>query len=84
MKKNNISIVEIGKIVGQCYDGFEDVWTGYNPELDKIDVICAIHEHNPEKQLFTNLKSKINVNVARRYGTQFVEQYCNISIINYL
>lgn len=84
MKKNNVSIVEIGQIVGKCYDGFEDVWTGYNPELDKIDVICAIHEHNPEKQLFKNLESKINVNIARKYGTRFVEQHCNISIINYL
>lgn len=82
--KEKINIVEVGKIVGKCYDGFKDVWTGYNPELDKIDVICAIHENNPEKQLFDNLQSKINVNIARRYGTQFVNQYFNIRIINYL
>ena len=82
--KRNVSIIEIGKIVGKCYDGFEDAWVGYNPELDKIDVICAIYEKNPEKQLFDNLKSKINVNIARQYGTYFVEQFCNISIINYL
>ena len=48
--KKNISIVEIGKIVGRCYDEFEDVWTGYNPDLNKIDVICAIHQLNPEQQ----------------------------------
>lgn len=84
MKKNNVSIVEIGKIVGQCYDGFEDVWTGYDQDTNKIDVICAIQEDNPQKQMFDNLKSKIGVNIARKYGTQFVEQFCNISIINYL
>lgn len=82
--KEKINIIEVGKIVGKCYNRFEDVWTGYNPELDKIDVICAIHENNPEKQLFDNLQSKINVNIARRYGTQFVNQYFNIRIINYL
>lgn len=84
MKKNNVSIVEIGKIVGQCYDGFQDVWTGYNQDINKIDIICAIRKNNPEKQLFDNLKFKIGVNIAREYGTQFVEQFCNISIINYL
>ena len=82
--KKNISIVEIGKIVGQCYDEFEDVWTGYNPDLNKIDVICAIHQLNPEQQLFNNLKSKIGVNIAKEYGTQFVQNFCNIKIINYL
>ena len=62
--KDNISIVRIGKIVGKCYDEFEDVWTGYD--------------------LFRNLESKIGVNIAREYGTQFVEKFCNIKIINYL
>lgn len=84
MKENNISIVEIGKIVGECYDGFENVWTGYNQEMDKIDIICAIRSYNPEKSFLNNLISKINVNIAKQYGTQFVKQYCNISIINYL
>ena len=46
MKRNDISIIEIGQIVGKCYDGFEDIWTGYNPELDKIDIICAVRKHN--------------------------------------
>ena len=82
--KNNISIVRIGKIVGKCYDEFEDVWTGYDVEQDKIDIICAIHKSNPEQQLFHNLESKISVNIAREYGTQFVENFCNIKIINYL
>lgn len=84
MKKENVSIIEIGKIVGKCYDEFEDVWTSYNPDLDKIDVICAIHNTQPERQLFDNLKSKVSVNIAKRYGTQFVENFCNILIINYL
>ena len=84
MKKNNVSIVEIGPIVGTCYDEVEDVWTGYDQDTNKIDVICAIQEDNPQKQMFDNLKSKIGVNIARKYGTQFVEQFCNISIINYL
>lgn len=82
--KNNISIVKIGKIVGQCYDEFEDVWTGYDVEQDKIDIVCAIHQLNPEQQLFNNLKSKIGVNIAKEYGTQFVQNFCNIQIINYL
>lgn len=82
--KNNISIVRIGKIVGKCYDEFGDVWTGYDVEQDKIDIICAIHKSNPEQQLFHNLESKISVNIAREYGTQFVEKFCNIKIINYL
>ena len=82
--KNNISIIKIGKIVGQCCDNFEDVWTSYNPDLDKIDIICAIHKTNPKLDFFTNLASKIKVNIAREYGTQFVEKFCNIKIINYL
>ena len=82
--KNNISIVKIGKIVGQCYDEFEDVWTGYNVEQDKIDIVCAIRKLNPEQQLFNNLESKIGVNIAKEYGTQFVQNFCNIKIINYL
>lgn len=84
MKRNNISIVKVGKIVGQCYDDFQDVWTGYDIENDKIDIICAIHEYNPQQQFFDNLASKISVNIAKEYGTQFVENFCNISIINYL
>lgn len=82
--KKDISIVKVGKIVGQCYPNFEDVWTGYNRESNKIEIICAIHENNPKRQLFDNLKSKIGVNIAREYGTQFVENFCDISIINYL
>lgn len=82
--KNDISIVKIGKIVGQCYDEFEDVWTGYDIEQDKIDIICAIHKLQPEEQLFKNLESKIGVNIAKEYGTQFVQRFCDIKIINYL
>lgn len=82
--KDSISIVKIGKIVGKCCDEFKDVWTGYDVEQDKIDIICAVHKLNPEQQLFHNLESKISVNIAREYGTQFVEKFCNIKIINYL
>ena len=70
--------------IPEGYDEFEDVWTGYDVEQDKIDIICAIHKLNPEQQLFRNLESKIGVNIAREYGTQFVEKFCNIKIINYL
>ena len=84
MKKDNISIVKVGKIVGQCYENFEDVWTGYDRENDKIEIVCAICEPSPKQQLFDNLKSKIGVNIAKEYGTQFVENFCDISIINYL
>ena len=82
--KNDISIIKIGKIVGKCYDEFEDVWTGYDIEQDRINIICAIHKSQPEEQLFNNLKSKIVVNIAKEYGTQFVQRFCNIEIINYL
>lgn len=84
MKRNNISIIKVGKIVGKCYDDFQDVWTGYDRENDKIEIICAIHEKNPQQQFLDNLTSKISVNVAKEYGTQFVENFCTISIINYL
>ena len=82
--KEDVSIVKIGKIVGRCYNELEDVWTGYDLDEDKIDIICAIHQLNPEQQFFRNLESKISVNIAREFGTQFVNNYCNIFIINYL
>lgn len=82
--KNKISIVKIGKIVGNCYDEFKDVWVGYDIEQDKINITCAMQELQPEAQFFDNLESKIVVNIAKEYGTQFVQRFCDIKIINYL
>lgn len=81
--ENKVSIKEIGMIVGKCYDDFQDVWTGYNPDLDKIDVICA-SEHHLDESAINNRMSKIKVHLSKRYGTQFVEHFFNIFIIIYL
>lgn len=81
--KNKISIVKIGKLVGNCYD-FEDAWVGYNPDLDKIDVICAIHVPQMDMNMEQMLRTKISVNIAKEFGTKFVDDFCNISVINYL
>lgn len=79
----NINIRNIGKYVKDC-DDFEDVWVGHNYDIEKIDVICAIHRPDASKELFEDLRRKIAVNVARETGTRFVENHVNIEVINYL
>lgn len=81
--KNKVSIIKIGKVVGKCYN-FENVWTGYNPDIGKIDIICAINKQDYTKDIFNQLQSKISVNIAKEYGTKFVEDFCNITIIRFL
>lgn len=81
---DKISISSIGKIITNCYDEFEDVWTGYNEDLNKIDIVCAVNNKHCQQDFYDALYSKIGVNIAKEYGTYFVEKYCNISIITYL
>lgn len=86
MKKRNqkSDIKKIGKIVGNCGISFEDAWVGYNSDLDKLDVICAIYNPNPDMAYCNQLKTKLSVHIAREFGTQFVDKYCNIDVINYI
>lgn len=79
-----IDIPRVSKLVSGCYNGFEDVWVGYNRDTDKIDVVCSVSAPKITQDIYNSLKTKVAVNISKQYGTRFVEDHFDISIINFL